>query len=570
MDQTAKPLATTRPSRTRNRSSNAVRDALAWDRVMLRDDLRLYIRHAWHVVEPSTVYLENWHIDLIAEYLEAVTAGQIKRLLINMPPRYAKSTCVSIMWPTWVWAREPFDDHPHNPALEGPGTKWIFASYADELRTKHSLDRRKMLQSEWYRSRWPKPAELTSDQNVKTLFTNSSGGQMFATTMTGAGTGLGGNAIVIDDPHKTKEESTSAELKAQVAVYGDTFSTRHDDKKQGVTVIVMQRINDLDLSAHVLATAEEEYVHLKIEAEATAHQVFSFPRSPRVFTREPGDLLWESREGPIEIRRQKAVMGRWKYAAQYQQDPIPEGGAIFQREWFSHRFHRDPDTGIPLGAKLRMVIQSWDTAAKKKESNDYWACTTWGRVVGEDARIRMLDRTMDRMEYVEGRQKVKDQYAKGHPTRVLVEDSSSGTAIVSDLRTTGIPLLPISPAGSDKEANARAVSPMFESGMILLPEGAQWIDDYVESMTRFPKGQHDDDVDSTSQALNYLRRRQHGVMEYIERELAKEHDKNLCANVKCTAGDDGRRKKLGYNMEIVQTGPLRFCSRFCASQGSLH
>jgi hypothetical protein len=116
---------------------------------MLRDDLRLYIRQAWHVVEPSTIYLENWHIDLIAEYLEAVTAGQIKRLLINMPPRYAKSTCVSIMWPTWVWAREGFPGRPHNPVLEGPGTRWIFASYADELRTKHSLDRRKM--------RWIRP-----------------------------------------------------------------------------------------------------------------------------------------------------------------------------------------------------------------------------------------------------------------------------------------------------------------------------------------------------------------------------------------------------------------------------
>jgi len=120
---------------------------------VLSDDLRLYIRHAWHVVEPSTVYLENWHIDLIADYLQAVTAGQIKRLLINMPPRYAKSTCVSIMWPTWVWAREARLGQPHNPVLEGPGTRWIFASYADELRTKHSLDRRKLLQSDWYRAR---------------------------------------------------------------------------------------------------------------------------------------------------------------------------------------------------------------------------------------------------------------------------------------------------------------------------------------------------------------------------------------------------------------------------------
>src|SRR6202140_777437 len=273
MDQTAEPLATTRPSRTRNRSSDAVRDALAWDRVMLRDALRLYIRQAWHVVEPSTVYLENWHIDLIAEYLEAVTAGQIKRLLINMPPRYAKSTCVSIMWPTWVWAREAFPGKPHNPVLEGPGTRWIFASYGDELRTKHSLDRRKLLQSEWYRTRWPKPAELTSDQNVKTLFSNSSSGVMLATTMSGAAIGMGGSYVILDDPHKTKEEAQGSEIQSQVRAYSDTFATRHDDKKQGVTVIVIQRINDNALSAHVLATKEEGYVHLKIEAEAPERKV---------------------------------------------------------------------------------------------------------------------------------------------------------------------------------------------------------------------------------------------------------------------------------------------------------
>jgi hypothetical protein len=175
---------TTSKRRTTNRHT-ALQPDIASDRVVLSNDLRLYIREAWHVVEPSTVYLENWHIDLIADYLQAVTLGQIKRLLINLPPRYAKSTCVSIMWPTWVWTRESFlIGKSHNPVLEGPGTKWMFASYADELRTKHSLDRRKMLQSDWYRQRWPKPAELTGDQNVKTMFTNSSSGQMFATTMT--------------------------------------------------------------------------------------------------------------------------------------------------------------------------------------------------------------------------------------------------------------------------------------------------------------------------------------------------------------------------------------------------
>lgn len=540
------------------------------DRIVLRNSLRLYIKKAWHVVEPSTVYLENWHIDLIAEHLEAVTAGQIKRLLINMPPRYAKSTSVSVMWPTWVWAREPFGDKPHNPVLEGPGTRWVFASYADELRTQHSVARRNLLQSDWYRDRWPKPAELTSDQNVKTLFTNSSTGKMLATTMLGAGTGLGGNYIVIDDPHKTKEEADSKEVEAQVAAYGDTFASRHDDKKQGVTVIVMQRVNDNDLSAHVMKTIEEGYVHLKIEAEATERKLISFPVHPeRSFTREKGELLWPDREGEPEIKRMKAVMGRWKYAAQYQQDPIPEGGSIFERAWFGHRFHVDPQTGRPLGAPLRMIVQSWDTAAKKKEENDFWACTTWGLVAGEDLRIRMLDYLCRRMEYAEGRTAVKDQNAKWHPSAILIEDSNSGTSIISDLRTTGIPLLPISPAGSDKQANARAVSPMFEAAMILLPEDAVWADEYIESMTRFPKAAHDDDVDSTSQALNWLRRRQHGVMEYIQKELAKENERNLCHNPRCDKGDEGARKKLGYNMEIVQAGPHRYCSQYCASQASL-
>ena len=358
---------TTTPNPIHNKSVDAYRDALAWDRVILRNDLRLYIREAWHVIEPSTVYLnnwhidliaehleavtlgqikrllinmhlrlyireawhvvepstiylENWHIDLIAEYLEAVTLGQIKRLLINLPPRQSKSTCVSIMWPTWVWTREAFPGKPHNSVLEGPGTRWIFASYADELRTKHSLDRRKLLQSEWYRTRWPKPAELTSDQNVKTLFSNSSSGVMLATTMSGAAIGTGGSYVILDDPHKTKEESISAEIQSQVRAYSDTFATRHDDKKQGVTVIVMQRINDNDLSAHVLATKEEDYVHLKIEAEAPERKVIVYPRSGKILVREAGQLMWPRREGPREIARMKAVMGKWIYSAQYQQD----------------------------------------------------------------------------------------------------------------------------------------------------------------------------------------------------------------------------------------------------------
>jgi predicted phage terminase large subunit-like protein len=275
------------------------------------------------------------------------------------------------------------------------------------------------------------------------------------------------------------------------------------------------------------------------------------------------DLLWPEREGPAEIEKQKKSMGSWAYAAQYQQDPIPQSGGIFQRRWFDPRFVAERD-GTPLGKKVRKIIQSWDTAAKKKESNDFWACTTWALVTGGDERIYMLDYYKARMEYTEGRQKIKDLNSRWRPHAILIEDSSSGTAIISDLRTTGIPLVPIPLAGSDKESNARAVSPMFEAGTIWLPSGASWADEYIESMIRFPRGAHDDDVDSTSQALNYLRRGKHGFMEYIEQELAKEREKKLCTNPKCTNGEDGKRKELGFNMEIWQTGPNRYCSDACA------
>jgi predicted phage terminase large subunit-like protein len=175
----------------------------------------------------------------------------------------------------------------------------------------------------------------------------------------------------------------------------------------------------------------------------------------------------------------------------------------------------------------------------------------------------MLHYYKKRMEYVEGRRSIQELKNRWKPDAILIEDSNSGTAMISDLRTTAIPLIPISPAGSDKESNARAVSPMFEAGKILLPRNAPWTGEYVESMIRFPKGTHDDDVDSTSQALNYLRTRKHGVSEYIAREMAEIAERKLCAYTECIRGENGKRTKLGFNMPIFQVGATRYCSKAC-------
>jgi hypothetical protein len=222
------------------------------ERCAFRNNLSAYMKAAWSIIEPAT-YLENWHIDLIAEHLEAVTHGEINRLLINMPPRYMKSTSVSILWPTWVWTRTPIAGLPYEPALEGPGTRWMFASYADDLAARLSWLRRLIIESRWYQLRWPESGRLTADQNKKRSFSNSFSGHMIATTMGGSVTGLGGNYLVIDDPHKIGDGGSGKEIETQNGQYRSTFSSRHDNKKLGVTVIVMQRINDKDLSAHVMA-----------------------------------------------------------------------------------------------------------------------------------------------------------------------------------------------------------------------------------------------------------------------------------------------------------------------------
>jgi len=230
-------------------------------------------------------------------------------------------------------------------------------------------------------------------------------------------------------------------------------------------------------------TLEENYLHLKIEAESARATSIHLPRNHKELVRKPGDLLWENREGPDEIRRQKAVMGKWKYAR-----PVPAGpesrkaARSFNASGSAiasvpRSLHRDGHSAPSYAWSFRVGTPQ----PRKRNRNDYWACTTWGLVVGDDARIRMLDSHDGpdgvRRRAAEGQGSVREM--EGHHGGAESRIRAAATAIISELRTTGHTLLPISPSGSDKEANARAVSPMFEAGMILLPDDAEWADDYI-------------------------------------------------------------------------------------------
>ena len=291
--------------------------------------LRSFIEQAWHVLEPQTPFVPNWHIDLIVEYLEAVTAGEIKRLLINVPPRSMKSLLVSVFWPAWEWLRRP-------------GGRWIFTSYSDGLSSKHSLDRRTLIQSPWYQSRWGSRIQLASDQNVKGEFQNTQRGVMLATSIGGSVTGKGGNRIVVDDPHNPIQAESDVQREHAVTYFGNTLSTRLDDKKADAIVVVMQRLHHRDLAATCIDLG---YTHINLPAEAEAPTTLVMPRSGRIVTRAVGDLLWPEREGRAELDMQKILLGSADYAGQYQQRPAPADGLFFLRPWWRY-FKKAPQISM--------------------------------------------------------------------------------------------------------------------------------------------------------------------------------------------------------------------------------
>jgi predicted phage terminase large subunit-like protein len=471
--------------------NDLLRDRLQLNDAMLTKlaerSLRAFIEQAWPILEPDTTFVPNWHIDLLCEYLEAVTAGECQRLLINVPPRTMKSLLVSVLWPAWEWIRRP-------------GGRWICASYAESLAIKHSVDRRTILQSAWYQSRWGNRVQLTDDQNLKGEFQNTARGVMIATSVGGSVTGKGGDRVIADDLHNPQQAESDAQRETAVTYYRTTLSTRLNDKKTGAYVVVMQRLHERDLAAFCL---DMGYEHVCLPAEAETRTVHVFPRSKDTFVREAGDLLWPAREGAAELELQKRMLGSSAYAGQYQQRPAPAGGAIFQREWM--QFYDELPT-------LTQLTTSWDMSFKNKPDNDYVVGLVGGRC-GADRYV--IDRVKGQWSFTETCRQVKHLAARYPAARThLIEDTANGPAITDTLKQQLSGIIAVQPDGG-KLARAQAVSPMVESGNVflpnprphgrLIPERA-WVEDFVYQLIMFPHGAHDDDVDAFTQLLIRLRK----------------------------------------------------------------
>lgn len=444
--------------------------------------LRSYVEQAWPILEPGVPFLSNWHIDYLVEHLEAVSSGHITRLLINIPPRYMKSILVSILWPTWEW-------------IQHPSRRWIFASYAEQLAIKHSIDRRSVLLSSWYQQRWGEQVRFASDQNEKREFLNTRRGHMTVTSVGGSILGKGGNRIVVDDPHNPTQAESDTQRETALRFFSRTLSTRLDNKNTDAIVVVMQRLHERDLSALCLDLG---FRHVSIPAEAEVATKLIFPRSGRVFERQVGDVLWPERENAAVLAQQRQILGSAAFAGQYQQRPAPVGGQIFKREWF--RYYDELPANIELG-------QSWDMAFKDKKENDFVVGLVAGR---KGANIYLIDRAKGQWDFSQTCRRVramKDRYPK--TSRILIEDAANGPAIISFLKNEISGIIAVTPEGG-KAARAQAAQPQVEAGNIYLPNPKpngkrvperDWVDDFLYQLMIFPHGAHDDDVDAFTQLL---------------------------------------------------------------------
>lgn len=444
--------------------------------------LRDFLPLQWSVVEPGTPYLRGWFHDYLCEHLEAVSAGEINRLIVNIPPRYGKSNTISVGWPTWEWLRNPAE-------------RWIFASYSAPLSTKHSVDRRNVLQSRWYREAWGDRFRLTSDQNVKSYYANDRRGEMYATSVGGSLTGLGGNRLIIDDPHNPREAESELERQQAIDWYRNTLVSRLNDKRRGAIVLVMQRLHQSDLTGYLLEAEPGAWVHVKLPGEAPARAVVRFPRSGREVVREQGDPLHPEREGKAELAKVRSAMGSYAYAGQYDQEPAPPGGGMFQVARLGIV------EAVPQMAKL---VRYWDKAA-----TEGGGCNSAGVLMGRGA-----DGLFYVLHVVAGhwspsnREAAIKQTAQVDGTGIPVwheqEPGSSGveSAQNTNLSLAGWDVRAERPTGSKVE-RAGPFSAQVEAGNIRLLKG-EWNREYLDELRLFPFGKLKDRVDASSGAFNKL------------------------------------------------------------------
>lgn len=469
--------------------SKLVLDVGLVDRSLAQDSLGEFIRQAWLIIEPTTPLRWNWHLGVTCEHLEAVAAGEITRLIVNVPPRSGKSLFTSVFFPAWLWVREPSE-------------RLVFASYSAALAVKLSTDRRAVIQSRWYQQNWGASVRLADDANLKTEFQNSARGHMIATSVGASITGKGGAYLVVDDLINPAQAESELERESALRWFAETLGPRLDNKATGRIVVIEQRTHQADLTGTLLA--QGGWTHLCLPAQFQRRTIIALPRTHREIVKAEGDLLWPEREGKAELDAARAQLGNHAYTSQYLQSPVARGGNLFKREDFGV-FEVPP-------RRFDSVVLSLDTAYGKGQTGDYSAGVVIAHVAERGADsfapgFYVLHVWRDRVPFGELKAQVEMLAAQWRPQSVLVEDSASGQSLIQELKAeTSLPVVPVR-ADSDKFSRAAAVDPVVSGRQVYLAGGAAWAEDFLDELAGFPSWAHDDQCDAFVQAVNYLRHR---------------------------------------------------------------
>jgi predicted phage terminase large subunit-like protein len=466
--------------------------------VLLRRDFATFAGRCFQDLNPQSNLAMNWHLEVIAEKLTAVREGRIRRLIINLPPRHLKSLLASIAFPAWCLGLDPT-------------VQILCVSYAQDLADKLARDCRGIMMSPWYRRLFA--TRLAPHRQAVQEFITTRQGYRLATSTGGVLTGRGADIIIIDDPLKPEEALSEAQRRTANEWYDHTLYSRQNDKRHGVIVIVMQRLNEDDLVGHVLGQEEWEIVRFPAIAEADEVHEIDTILGPRRFTRRRGEALHQDREPLETLDRIRRTIGEYNFAGQYQQTPAPLGGGLVKAEWFK-RYHNSD-----LPERFDRIVQSWDTANKATELSDFSVCTTWG-VRGKDLFLLGLFRR--RLEYPALKRAVREQQSLFEATEVVIEDKASGTQLIQQLIDDGCHGVTRYQPSGDKTMRMHAQTAVIENGFVHIPESAPWLAEYLHEITVFPNGKHDDQVDSTAQFLDWFKRPfpNQGIFEYT-RQLAE-------------------------------------------------
>lgn len=446
------------------KTGEKIKKTINWQ---LKTDLLSFVKRGFEELNPEVYYAHNWHVDEICQSLVDVFLGKTTRLIINIPPRYLKSICVSVCFPAWLLGRDP-------------AKRIIVSSYSSQIAIKHSLDTKKIMQSNWYKQLFPNTV-IAKGQNQKSKFVTTFGGFRMGVSSAGSLTGEGGDVLIIDDPHKPSVVNSRVQRKKVISWFEGTFFSRLDNKKTGSIIIVMQRLHPEDLVGFLLQ--REHFAWKTIVLRAIANEDEDF--------RKKGEPLHEQRENLSDLQVIKQDIGEHEFMSQYQQEPLFEGSGVLKES----QLHL-----VEFELEEREVIAlSIDVASKAGKDNDFTAIAFFA--IRND-EIILFDVKKVKFEFGENLAFIKELILKHRPQFVVIEDKGSGIPLLQelakmDLRTN------LGKGRAEKEKYIRFLSCImkFEKGFLKIKKNIEGWEEIKYELLNFPNAKNDDVVDAITQFL---------------------------------------------------------------------